>query len=59
MKIKVIVHQVNEGGYWAQVPALPGCATHGATWEELLTNIYEAVEGWLDAENSIPQPSLL
>ena len=35
------------GGYWAEVPAIPGCATQGETFEELLSNLYEAVEGCL------------
>ncbi len=47
MKIKVIVHEAEEGGYWAEVPAIPGCATQGETFEELLTNLYEAIEGCL------------
>jgi predicted RNase H-like HicB family nuclease len=47
MKIKVIVHEAEEGGYWAEVPAIPGCATQGETFEELLQNLYEAVEGCL------------
>ena len=45
MKLKVIVHEAEEGGYWAEVPAIPGCATQGDTFEELLSNLYEAVEG--------------
>jgi predicted RNase H-like HicB family nuclease len=54
MKIKVIVHEAEEGGYWAEVPSIPGCATQGETFEELLSNIYEAVEGCLsiDVEES-------
>ena len=47
MKLKVVVHEAQEGGYWAQVPAIPGCATQGETFEELLRNLYEAVEGCL------------
>ncbi|MGB2819713.1 MAG: type II toxin-antitoxin system HicB family antitoxin [Phycisphaerae bacterium] len=47
MKLKVVVHEAEEGGYWAEVPAIPGCATQGETFEELLTNLYEAVEGCL------------
>jgi predicted RNase H-like HicB family nuclease len=47
MKLKVIVHKAEEGGYWAEVPALVGCATQGETFEELLQNLYEAVEGCL------------
>ena len=47
MKLAVIVHKAEEGGYWAEVPAIPGCATQGDTFEELLGNLYEAVEGCL------------
>ena len=55
MKIKVIVHEAEEGGYWTEVPALPGCATEGDTWDELLANLYEAIEGCL----SIDDPQIL
>jgi predicted RNase H-like HicB family nuclease len=47
MKLKVILHPAEEGGYWAEVPAIPGCATQGETFEDLLANLYEAVEGCL------------
>ena len=50
MKLKVVVHQAEEGGYWAEVPSIPGCATQGESFEELLTNLYEAVEGCLSVE---------
>lgn len=49
MKIKVAVHEAEEGRYWAEVPAIPGCATPGDTFEELLQNLYEAVEGCLSS----------
>lgn len=52
MKIKVVVHEAEEGGYWAEVPAIPGCATQGETFEELLKNLYEAVEGCLSIDVS-------
>lgn len=51
MKIKAIVHSAEEGGYWAEVPALPGCITEGDTWEELLENLRDAIEGWLEVAN--------
>lgn len=50
MKLKVIVHEAEEGGYWAEVPSIPGCATQGESFEELLQNIYEAVEGCLSVD---------
>ena len=49
MKIKVVLHEAEEGGFWAEVPAIPGCATQGETFEELLHNLYEAVEGCLSS----------
>jgi predicted RNase H-like HicB family nuclease len=50
MKLKIIVHEAEEGGYWAEVPAIPGCATQGETFEELLQNLYEAIEGCLSVD---------
>jgi len=49
-QIKVVIHEAEEGGYWAEVPAMPGCATQGETLEELLRNLYEAVEGCLSID---------
>jgi len=50
MKLKVIVHEAEEGGYWAEVPSVPGCASQGDTLDELLKNIQEAVEGCLSID---------
>ncbi|MGB5632252.1 MAG: type II toxin-antitoxin system HicB family antitoxin [Waterburya sp.] len=52
MKLKVIIHTAEEGGFWAEVPAISGCATQGDTFEELLQNIYEAVEGCLSVDEA-------
>ena len=51
MKLKVVIHTAEEGGFWAEVPAIPGCATQGDSFEELLQNIYEAVEGCLSVDD--------
>ena len=50
MKLKVVIHEAEEGGYWAEVPSIPGCATQGDSFDELLTNLYEAVEGCLSVD---------
>jgi predicted RNase H-like HicB family nuclease len=47
MKLNVLVHNAEEGGFWAEIPALPGCVSEGDTMEEMLANIKEAAEGWL------------
>jgi len=57
MKLKIVVHKAEEGGYWAEVPAIPGCATEGDTFEELLQNLYEAVEGCLSVDLEKADPS--
>lgn len=44
----VVIHEEPEGGYWAEVPALPGCYTQGDTMPELLDNVREAIAGVLD-----------
>lgn len=51
MKIKAIIHPAEEGGYWAEVPALPGCITEGETMEEVINNLQDAIQGWLEVAN--------
>ena len=50
MRIRVIVHKAEEGGFWAEVPSIPGCATQGDTMEEIEVNVREAIEGCLSVE---------
>jgi len=50
VKVKVVIHKAEEGGYWAEVPAIPGCATQGETLEELMENLREAIEGCLSVD---------
>ena len=49
MKVKIVVHEAEEGGYWAEVPAIPGCVSQGETMEDLLNNIRDAIEACLSA----------
>ncbi len=50
MKLKIIIHEAEEGGFWAEVPAIPGCMTQGDDMKELIENIYDAVEGCLSID---------
>lgn len=52
MKIRAIIHPAVEGGFWVEVPALPGCITEGETREEVKANLKDAIQGWLDVANS-------
>ncbi|QDU86710.1 hypothetical protein Pla175_00600 [Pirellulimonas nuda] len=47
MIFKAIIHDAEEGGFWAEVPALPGCVTQAESLEELEANLHDAIEGWL------------
>jgi len=49
MILKAIIHPSEEGGFWAEVPSLPGCVTQGESMEELRANLQEAIKGWLEA----------
>ena len=57
MTLKVLIHKAEEGGYWAEVPALPGCVSQGETMDDLQANIHEAIEGWLLAEDGTAHAS--
>ena len=50
MNVTVLVHDAEEGGYWAEVPEFPGCVSQGDTLDELEGNIREAIEAWLASE---------
>ena len=54
--LKAVVHKAEEGGFWAEVPAIPGCATQGETLQELKANLLEAIQGCLSAE--VPEQDL-
>jgi predicted RNase H-like HicB family nuclease len=56
MKLHVAIEQDEAGYYVAEVPALPGCMSQGKTKEEALTNIKEAIEGWLEVMESKQSP---
>ncbi len=49
MEYTIILQPAEEGGYWAEVPALPGCFSQGETVEETIQNIKEAIESHLIA----------
>ncbi len=59
MQIKVIIHPAEEGGYWAEVPALEGCITEGDTIEEVMNNLKDAIQGWLEVANESKTPDAL
>ena len=59
MNLIAVIHEAEEGGYWAEVPSFTGCYSQGETWEEVCSNITEAASGLLEAmkeriRNGIP-----
>jgi len=55
MKIRIVVHEAEEGGFWAEVPAIPGCATQADSMDELMQNLHEAIEGCLQGFRRHPE----
>ena len=64
MEYSVVVHEAEEGGFWVEVPALPGCFSQGESVEEALGNVREAIAVYLevraedDREGPGPQPAI-
>ena len=63
LEYTIIIHEAEEGGYWAEIPVLPGCYSQGETIEETLANTKEAVESHLIAlkeeKHRIPKETML
>jgi predicted RNase H-like HicB family nuclease len=56
--LTAIIHPEESGGFWAEVPALPGCFTEGETLDEVRVNLREAAEGWLKAQHDLLSATL-
>ena len=48
MQYSVVVHEAEEGGFWVDVPALPGCYSQGESVQETLGNVKEAIGLYLE-----------
>ena len=49
MEYVIVIHPAQEGGYWAEVPALPGCFAQGETLDEVLEDVRDAIAAHLSA----------
>ena len=58
MTIQAIIHPAEEGGFWAEVPSLPGCLTEGESLEELNANVVDGVKGWMEAAEDLARRKL-
>jgi len=56
---RALVHPEEQGGYWAEVPDLPGCFTQGDTLDEIYQNLVEAVASHLDLDTHSVRIGLL
>ncbi len=56
MAIRAVVHKAEESGFWAEIPALPGCMTQGEAMDELKVNLREAIDLWFEAASDIGAP---
>ena len=56
MRYRVIIEQDKDGGYVAECPYLPGCISQGATREEAMKNIIDAISGYLESLRKHNEP---
>jgi predicted RNase H-like HicB family nuclease len=57
-KYAVVIHQEPEGGFWAEVPALPGCYSQGETVDELMDNVREAILEVVKTNGTKPESNI-
>ena len=60
-KFTIVIHKEPAGGFWGEVPALPGCYSQGETVDELLSNLRDAIAGTLEVlreEGRAPEPDV-
>lgn len=57
-KANVVIHAAEEGGYWAEIPSMPGCFSQGDTLPELQRNMVEAAQCWIGMEVMIAMEGL-
>ena len=56
MEYTVILHEAEEGGYWVEVPSLPGCFSQGESVDEALSNARKAIRSHVEALREDGQP---
>lgn len=59
MRQVIFIPDLEDGGYVAEVPSLPGCYSQGETLEEATANIQEAIQGYIEAleADGLPVPT--
>ena len=59
MRQVILFRDVEDGGWVAEVPSLPGCVSQGETKQEALANVRDAIDGWVavatELGRSIPE----
>ncbi len=56
MRYRVLITQDEDGFYVAECPTLPGCISQGKTRKEAISNIQEAMEGYLESLSKHHEP---
>ena len=56
MKFRVLIEQDEDGVFVAEVPSLPGCVSQGATRQEAVQNVEEAIAAYLESLNERGEP---
>jgi antitoxin HicB len=56
MKMRVVIEQDEDGVFVATCPALPGCVSQGKTREEALTNMRDAIAGYVESLRKHGEP---
>ncbi len=56
MRQVIVYPDVEDGGFVAEVPSLPGCVSQGETRDEAIDNVRDAIELWIESAKSLNMP---
>ena len=59
MKFRVVIEPDEDGVFVAECPTLPGCVSQGTTRDEAITNIKDAIAGYLASLKKHNEPAPL
>ncbi len=56
MRYRILIEQDEDGVFVAECPSLPGCISQGNTRKEAISNIHDAITGYLESLKKHNEP---
>ena len=57
LEYTIVIHPAEEGGFWSEVPSLPGAGSQGESVDETVSNTKESIQAVLEVSESAAKRS--